>query len=101
MTVLLFPAISVLQIICYMIADKRKIKNGRLPILFIFLISYFFIPTFINQQGSSTTVEQSGCAMPIIGIYIAIWMLGTGLSLATHVIYYFVKNLPIFSDKKR
>jgi len=88
---LIFLAIALLQVLGYILIDKTKIKYGRILILLIFLLNYFWLMPYLFAPPP---LSEGGprCGMSDLTVYIAFWLIGGGCTILTHVCYYFAKK---------
>jgi len=79
--------ISLLQVGLYAILDRTRFKKLKGLVLILLLAGHFFVfpEMFYPNLGPGAV-----CAMPIIGIILAFWILGGIITIATHVTYLIV-----------
>lgn len=76
------------QVAVYLWMDKKTFKLHKLWVLLGFLIAQFFI--FPQLYFSAYDFDENKCGMPILAIHLFFSIIGGGLNLITHFIYYFV-----------
>ena len=77
--------ISIAQLVLYMISNKLNVRHGRIIILVSILIGYVFL--FPQYSFPIPNPDGVNCGMPILGINLAFWTFGVGLTSITHYIY--------------
>ncbi len=77
-------SISVVQVGLYVVLDRTKFKNLKGLVLILLLTGHIFVfpKMFYPKLG-----PDAGCAMPIVGVILAFWVLGLLFTTVTHVIY--------------
>lgn len=90
MLLILLFLVAALQLIIYSYADKKKIRHGRILILFLILIQYAFVFPFLFTPSSEDLEDGAGAFLP--SVFIGFWVLGGGITLLVHVVYVVVKS---------
>lgn len=85
----LLPIIAFVQVILYLITDRKKWTAAKLIILLFLLALYIFIlpGMFLPHMDP----EKYKCGMFIVAHYLAYWVLGGGLTIIVHLLYLFFK----------
>lgn len=91
--------ISIVQILCYLVIDSFKIRNGKNLLLTAILLGHFFL--FPHYFSPEYDTDRVNCAMPILGITLGFWVLGGGLAVVTHFIYYLIRKITQVIQNKR
>lgn len=74
-----------------MVSEKMKFKHGKTLLFLLILIGYFFIfPRFFYPEPDPNGIN---CGMPIMGITLAFWVIGGGVTIIAHIIYYIISKL--------
>lgn len=102
MIILLIAGISLVQLALYYISHRMNWKFPDFLILVLFLLFYYAIlPRFFYPEPSPDGIN---CGMPILGITMAFWVLGTIAGVLTHflwkLILKFIKTEYNKADKK-
>ncbi|HEU4791965.1 MAG TPA: hypothetical protein VFS71_19930 [Flavobacterium sp.] len=77
--------LPILQILLYLYVDFKKINNKKKYVFISILLTYFFIPFIINYLSKSE--KESGCLLPLISMFGAIWFIGMCFTIIAHLIY--------------
>ena len=94
MMIIVFICTVIIQVLCYVFVDNKKIKYGRIMTLVFFLLSYFILLPYGFYQIIFGN-EQLRCGLPVLGMYLALWFVGGGLTIITHLLYYVEKKAEI------
>jgi len=89
MVLAIIVLISILQIVCYILLEKRNQNSIKIFILITILISYFyFLPNlFYNEPGPN----ENNCLMPYLGLVLTFGVVGGGSSLLIHFLYSLIR----------
>jgi len=80
----------VLQIATYIGLDKYKLSYWKYLVLAVCLILNFLIlPSYFIPDYKEGEIR---CGMPALGITLAFWVLGGGLTIITHCIYSIINS---------
>jgi hypothetical protein len=83
--------VSIGQIGLYLISDTTDFKYGRIMTFLMVLTGYLFIfPPFFYPESNPDGVN---CGMPILGITLAFWIIGGGIAIVIHTIYFFIRRM--------
>lgn len=78
------------QIVLYLFADWAKLNYVRTILFLAILAGHIFIfPTFFYPEPDP---QGLNCGLPILGISCAFWIVGGGITILTHFIYYLIKT---------
>lgn len=90
MILLFILIISLVQLTCYYLTYRYKIKIPGFVFLVLVLIGYYFIfPHFFYPEPRTDGIN---CGMPILGITLGFWIFGTIGALSSHIIWIFIKK---------
>lgn len=79
------------QVIAYILLDKYKFGSWKYLVLAVCLILNFFIlPYYFMPDYSESEIR---CGMPALGIILGFWILGGGLTIVTHLVYFIIKKI--------
>lgn len=77
----------ILQIIGYKVIDKYRMKYAKVGLLlFILPVLFVVLPILFSQKP---IIGGAECGMPSLVIFLLCWVIGGGLSIVTHLVYYF------------
>ena len=80
-----------IQCLCYFFIDAKKIKFGKLLVLLFFILIYFVVLPYLFYPKMNDGITR--CGMPLLGMYVFFWIIGGGLTILTHLIYYILNRL--------
>lgn len=82
--------IAIVQIGSYLWMDKRSYQTSKIWVLLGFLIAQLLI---LPQVALSLYgLNNRECGMPLLGLQLFFLLLGGGLNLIAHCIYYLIKR---------
>ena len=80
----------IFQVTAYALLDTYNLRGWKYAIVGMILIFNFFVLPGCFITGNPT--KEPRCGMPALGITLAIWILGGGSILMTHLIYSIAAN---------
>jgi hypothetical protein len=77
--------LSICQIVLYRLLDKLGFKYGKSMLFLVILIGHFvvFPPYFYPKPNP----DRVACGLPVLGVMLAFWIFGAGVSTIIHVLY--------------
>lgn len=83
--------VAICQIIIYLFIDKIQLERGKNLTFLLILIGHLFIfPQFYFPDLDESDI---GCAMPLLGITLAFWVVGGGTTIMIHLIYHIIEKV--------
>ena len=99
MFIAFFCVVLALQIYLYVCVDNKKITKSKTFITLMILGVYFLLPFIINfaikqnKVVSDPNYIETNCLLPVVSLFVGLWLFGFVLTVITAFIYSVYKKI--------
>ncbi len=90
MPLLLIFIVLVLQLLGYIFLDRYGYPNWKVAVLlFVIVLHLYVLPAIVTAY---LFPEPTTCGLPVMAVVLGFWVIGGGLTLFAHGVYYLVRR---------